>query len=104
MWKKIFGITLPIVVSLYGESASASYIDHAKSPYWSNDDVTVTAFMYCSINKNALGWPFPKCNNPVLTVKKKESYTSDKAFVAYGDLLISDGQNQRRMLSLSTRR
>ncbi|KSQ21772.1 hypothetical protein APB26_32860 [Pseudomonas aeruginosa] len=94
MWKKILGAPLSIALGLYGASAWAYYIDRSPDLAWSNEDVTVSAVLLCDIQVNALGWPSAICDEPYLKLKKKNSFSSDKPFVAHGDLIISEELNR----------
>lgn len=100
MWKKILGATLPIALSLYGTSAWAYYVDRTPDLVWSNEDVTVSAVQACDVKVNALGWPSAECYEPYLKVEKKNRFSSDKPFVAHGDLIISEEWNRNDAVAL----
>lgn len=100
MWKKILGATLPMALSLYGASAWAYYVDRTPDLAWSNQDVTVSAVQACDIRINALGWPSAECYEPYLKVEKKNRFSSDKPFVAHGDLVISDEWKRNDAIAL----
>ncbi|MDH0293169.1 hypothetical protein N7414_28955 [Pseudomonas sp. GD04087] len=100
MWKKILRTMLPIVLSLHGASAWAYYLDRTPSLAWSNEDVIVSAIQSCDVEVNALGWPPAECYEPYLKVEKKNRFSSDKPFVAHGDLMISDEWNRNDAVAL----
>ena len=100
MWKKILGTSLPIALSLYGASAWAYYVDRTPDLAWSNGDITVSAVQPCGVTENALGWPSAECDDPYLKLKKRNSFSSDKPFVAHGDLIISEELNRNDAVAL----
>lgn len=100
MRQKILGAYLPLALCLHGTSAWAYYVDRTPDLAWSNDEITVSAVQPCGVTENALGWPSAECDDPYLKLKKRNSFSSDKPFVAHGDLIISEELNRNDAVAL----
>lgn len=93
MRKKLLGAYLLLALCLHGASAWAYYSDRTPDPSWSSSDVTVSVYMHCTIDENTIGWPSASCNQPIMSLKKEDAFTSDRPFLAHGTLVMTDDRN-----------
>ncbi|HEJ2342267.1 TPA: hypothetical protein ACWLUJ_005784 [Pseudomonas aeruginosa] len=108
MWKKKVGAPLFIALCLLGMNTWASssqvrfdlWTSGIPAPTWSNDDVAASAYVFCSIGSNSLGWPSGQCDEPVMTVNNKSPFSSDRPFIAHGTLVIPDSKDPEKAAAI----
>lgn len=108
MWKMNIGAPLSIALCLLGTNVWATsgqprfdlWTSGISDPTWANDDVIASAYMFCTISSNSLGWPAGECDKPVMTVKSKNSFSSDLPFLAHGTLVMTDDRDWEKAAAI----